>query len=37
LSWGLLAALFDMVAVWGWHIPLLHDAAGHNSSLFVLE
>ena len=37
LSWGLLAALFEMVAVWGWHIPLLHDAAGRDASLFVVE
>jgi putative membrane protein len=33
----LLALLFEMVAVWGWHVPLLHDAAARNSSLFVLE
>ena len=33
----LLALLFEMVAVWGWHLPLLHDAAARNSSLFVLE
>jgi putative membrane protein len=37
LSWCLLAALFEMVAVWGWHIPLLHDAAGPSDALFVLE
>ncbi|WP_224598425.1 cytochrome c oxidase assembly protein [Mesorhizobium sp. ES1-3] len=37
LSWCLLAVLFEMVAVWGWHIPLLHDAAGRSTSLFVLE
>ncbi|WDR02211.1 cytochrome c oxidase assembly protein [Devosia algicola] len=37
LNWGLLAGLFEMIAVWGWHIPLLHDAAGHSASLFILE
>jgi putative membrane protein len=37
LSWCLLAAAFEMVAVWGWHIPRLHDAAGHNAELFILE
>jgi putative membrane protein len=33
----LFALLFEMVAVWSWHVPLLHDAAARNSSLFVLE
>lgn len=33
----LLALMFEMVAVWGWHVPLLHDAAARNSILFVLE
>ena len=37
LSWCLLALLFEMMAVWGWHVPLLHDAAARNTSLFVLE
>jgi len=37
LSRCLLAFLFEMVAVWGWHVPLLHDAAARNTSLFVLE
>lgn len=37
LSWSLLAAAFEMLAVWGWHIPLLHDAAGRSTGLFVLE
>jgi putative membrane protein len=37
LSRCLLALLFEMVAVWGWHVPLLHDTAAHNTSLFVLE
>jgi putative membrane protein len=37
LSLSLLAALFEMAAVWGWHIPLLHDAADRDWGLFVLE
>jgi putative membrane protein len=37
LSWSVLAGLFEMVAVWGWHIPLLHDAADRNTVLFILE
>jgi putative membrane protein len=37
LSWCLLAMAFEMVAVWGWHVPLLHDAQGRNGGLFVLE
>ncbi|HEX4298367.1 MAG TPA: cytochrome c oxidase assembly protein [Devosia sp.] len=37
LGWYLLAGAFEMVAVWGWHIPLLHDAAGHNLPLFAVE
>ena len=36
-SWCFLAATFELVAVWGWHIPLLHDAQGHNFALFVLD
>lgn len=37
LSWCLAAGLFEMVVVWGWHIPLLHDAAVGSSPLFVVE
>jgi putative membrane protein len=37
LSWCLLAATFEMVAVWGWHAPLLHDAAGRSELLFAVE
>jgi putative membrane protein len=36
-SWCFLAAAFETTAVWGWHIPLLHDAQGRNFGLFVLE
>ncbi len=37
MRWYLLAATFEMLAVWGWHIPFLHDAAGRSVALFVLE
>jgi putative membrane protein len=37
LSWCLLASFFEMVAVWGWHVPILHDAAGYHDWAFVLE
>jgi putative membrane protein len=36
-SWCFLAAAFETLAVWGWHIPLLHDAQGRHFALFVLE
>jgi putative membrane protein len=37
LSWGALAALFDMVVVWGWHIPLLHALSARYDAIFVLQ
>jgi putative membrane protein len=37
LSWCLTAGLFEMVVVWGWHVPLFHDAAGRSTPLFVVE
>jgi putative membrane protein len=37
LRWYLLAGAFEMLAVWGWHIPALHDAAGRSVVLFTLE
>ena len=37
LNWGLLAALTDMVIVWGWHVPLLHDLAGRSLPLLYLQ
>jgi putative membrane protein len=35
--WYLLAGAFEMVTVWGWHVPLLHDLAGHNTLAFGAE
>jgi putative membrane protein len=37
LNWGLLAALADMVIVWGWHVPLLHDLAARSLPLTYLQ
>ena len=37
LGWYLLAGAFELVMVWGWHVPLLHDAAARNGILFGLE
>jgi putative membrane protein len=37
MGWYLLAAAFEMLAVWSWHIPILHDAAGHQPVLFAIE
>lgn len=37
LSWSLLAAFFEMVVVWGWHIPALHTYAALYDTAFVLQ
>ncbi len=37
IPWYWLAAAFETIAVWGWHIPLLHDAAAREPGVFVLE
>jgi putative membrane protein len=31
------AALFELLVVWGWHAPALHDAARSSTDLRVLE
>lgn len=36
-QWYLLAAAFETLAVWGWHIPALHDAASRAPLVFALE
>lgn len=36
-QWYLLAAASEMVTVWAWHIPLLHDLAGNNLFAFAAE
>ncbi|MET1045693.1 MAG: cytochrome c oxidase assembly protein [Hyphomicrobium sp.] len=37
VRWILLAALFDMAVVLGWHVPLLHEAAARSWVLFSVE
>lgn len=37
LSWALLAATFEMVVVWGWHLPGVHAAAALDDSWFVAQ
>ena len=37
INWGFLAALADMVIVWGWHVPLLHDLAGRSLPALYLQ
>jgi len=37
LRWYLLAGAIEMLVVWGWHVPLLHDAAGTNGVAFAAE
>ncbi|MGQ9424494.1 cytochrome c oxidase assembly protein [Gilvimarinus sp. F26214L] len=34
---ALLAAAFELVVVWAWHLPRLHAAARHDLSGFALE
>jgi len=34
---ALSASLFEMIAVWGWHIPLPHEAAARNELAFIAE
>lgn len=33
----LLAALVEFLVVWGWHLPVLHDAAREFSAVFAAE
>lgn len=37
ISWALLASLFEMVVVWGWHVPLLHALAARHDTVFILQ
>lgn len=34
---GLLAALFEMAVVWGWHVPKPYAAAAENDGLFWIQ
>ena len=33
----LIACLVELLVVWGWHTPALHDAARHNVAMFAAE
>lgn len=35
--WAMLASMFELVVVWGWHAPLLHEAAARYAPVFVLQ
>ncbi|MEX6506770.1 cytochrome c oxidase assembly protein [Jiella sp. M17.18] len=34
---ALAASGFDLVVVWGWHAPILHDAAARHTPVFVFQ
>jgi putative membrane protein len=36
-AWTVIAFLFEMVVVWGWHAPSLHEAAARNLWVFMLQ
>lgn len=36
-AWTIAAFLFEMVVVWGWHAPSLHEAAARNLWVFLLQ
>lgn len=36
-SWMALAFAMEMVVVWGWHAPFLHEAAARNVWVFVVQ
>ena len=31
------ASMIELIVVWGWHLPILHDSARRESGVFVLE
>lgn len=37
LFWAVTASLFEMLVVWSWHIPALHEAASRYDLVFVLQ
>ncbi len=34
---AMLASAFDLVVVWGWHVPALHEAAARHAGAFILQ
>ncbi|WP_210321166.1 cytochrome c oxidase assembly protein [Aquibium microcysteis] len=37
VAWALGASLFEMLVVWGWHAPVLHEAAAARLPAFVAQ
>lgn len=35
--WTILAFAAEMLVVWGWHVPALHEAAALHAGVFVLQ
>ncbi|MEH6388385.1 MULTISPECIES: cytochrome c oxidase assembly protein [Pseudomonas] len=36
-GWAILAFSVEMIVVWGWHAPALHEAAARHVSVFVVQ
>lgn len=36
-GWMMLAFIMEMLVVWGWHAPALHEAAARHVAVFVLQ
>ncbi|QJD57502.1 cytochrome c oxidase assembly protein [Pseudomonas sp. gcc21] len=36
-GWAILAFSVEMIVVWGWHAPVLHEAAARHVSVFVVQ
>lgn len=36
-GWAALAFSMEMLVVWGWHVPALHEAAARQVSVFVIQ
>ena len=36
-GWAILAFSVEMVVVWGWHAPALHEAAARDVTVFVIQ
>lgn len=35
--WAVIASGFELVVVWGWHLPALHEAAALSPTIFALQ
>lgn len=34
---AILASLFELLVVWAWHAPLIHEAARHHAAAYIVE